>query len=116
MVTTRTQSAEKSSSTMRKRGSKKASPSKRTDVVDTKKEQQPGPEVWTFKLRCRYWLGFALGAIACAGTVITYQQDDNWKAAKFVFWMLVSLAGLYFNETRPGKKYWYDQNGRIMHV
>ncbi len=43
-------------------------------------EDVPGaPIVWTFKLRCRYWSGFLLGAVACAGTYLTYDRADEWK-------------------------------------
>jgi hypothetical protein len=116
MVATRTNSTGKSNSAMRKRGSKKTDAPKKEDVVDKKKEQASVPEVMTFKLRCRYWLGFVLGLAACIGTVVTYNQDDEWKTLKFVFWLFVSLVGLYFNETRPFKKYYYDKSGRTMHV
>ena len=62
----------------------------------------------------RYWAGFLLGLIACVGTIVTYDREDDWKAVKFMLWLVVSLGGLYLNETRPGKKYFYDQSGRVM--
>lgn len=33
-----------------------------------------------FKLD-RYWSGFLLGALACAGTYFTFEQNDEWKGA-----------------------------------
>ena len=55
-----------------------------------------------------------MGLIACVGTIVTYDREDDWKAVKFMLWLGVSLGGLYLNETRPGKKYFYDQSGRVM--
>lgn len=123
MVSTR--SGGKTTSTVRKRGKggkkKDAIPpvviDTRDDVKRSIENEVPLPPiVWTWKLRCRYWSGFLLGAIACAGTIYTYDQHDDWKALKFLLWLSLSLVGLYLNETRPGKRYFYDKTGRVMHM
>jgi hypothetical protein len=126
MVSTR--SSGKKSSTVRKRPSKSgkggstSTASGRPPLVDTRDpvkrslevEVPSAPIVWTWRLRMRYWAGFLLGLIACVGTIVTYDREDDWKAVKFMLWLGVSLGGLYLNETRPGKKYFYDQSGRVM--
>ncbi|MEO2192279.1 MAG: hypothetical protein ABGY24_07545 [bacterium] len=59
----------------------------RDDVRKKLEGDLPGtPIAWTFKLRCRYWSGFLLGAVACAGTYWTYERADEWKGASLGPW------------------------------
>ncbi len=97
MVSTR--SAGKAQSTVRKRKGGKAKAKAvrqveedtRDDVRKKLEEIAPGPPiVWTFKLRCRYWSGFLLGAVACAGTYYTYERNDEWKGTCCDPWRLQS--------------------------
>ena len=97
MVSTR--SAGKAQSTVRKRKGGKAKAKAvrqveedtRDDVRKKLEEIALGPPiVWTFKLRCRYWSGFLLGAVACAGTYYTYERNDEWKGTCCDPWRLQS--------------------------
>ena len=65
----------------------------RDDVRKKLEGDLPGsPIAWTFKLRCRYWAGFLLGAVACAGTYWTYERDDEWKGACGEPWHCMCIA------------------------
>ena len=53
----------------------------------------------------RQYGGLVLGAVACAGTVLTYKQEDaEMTAVKAVAWLCLALIALLLHETRPFKR------------
>lgn len=56
-------------------------------------------------LKFRYCIGFLMGLLACIGSILTYEKECTMKEYKFTGWLVVALAGLYFHETRPFKRF-----------
>ena len=94
-------SASSSSVVRRSRGSARSA----------KEEEKKVPAVqsttveYTLWLRFRYWVGFLMGFVACVGSIVTFDKNDQHKEYKFTGWLLFSLIGLYLHEMRPFKRF-----------
>jgi hypothetical protein len=105
MAVTRSSPAKKTnnSTVVRRRGARETDAPAKED--ERKVPVAEPPVEYTLWLRFRYWVGFLMGLAACIGSIVTFDKNDSHKEYKFTGWLLFSLIGLYFHETRPFKKF-----------